>query len=528
MVQVVNRQSQKHAKTTDNDGSLLPNFQKHITGGMDSVYSISMNPVPPTNSIGSGKQLYFDLERDECGEINDVCLEFDISCTTADVELAPFPYIFDRIIIEAAKGSGDILKTIYPEEFFIWNQITMDEEGRDRWANLSNWCINKKKQEGASERIWINEKTKFRAGKSKKVYLPLPALFFHLDAIDMQQIRSDLRIRLEMANSTNCVVSGDANNLSLDGIKLLVRSFNEESYDKAERQKRQKKFKHKYMYNDVERLQINDKTLTASTITRIPLDNFVGKSGMLVVYIKPSTNPIASDKSIYNYQSLGNNTKFDITNSAGQSLLGNGTAINEQYLNNLFATQTGNPHLEGLYCIPFCEDIKKNFLGKINGVFDFVSVHDYLEITFDDAPTQEVHKVSIGTTASSGTYRLAFENGVMDSGELDYNASTTAIKNALEAMPKCKELDLSVSVDNTMNASLSQNFTFGSKNGRVNEELGKITYIGNGTPKVTSSAITSYGEDGHTTGSNYQINVLMYKFKSLCVDQHGNLSCKDV
>ena len=232
---VVPRDAMKPMRVSD-DGAVLPAFQKQITGGMDSYYTIPMNPAPPSNSIGTGKQLYFDLERDECSEINDMCFEFEISCTTADVELAPTPYMFERIVIEAAKGSGDILKTIWPEEFFIWNQITLDEESRDKWAKMSNWKINKLNQDGVSEQIAIGENNKFRVGKTKKIYLPLPALFLHLDSIDMKQIRSDLRFRFEMATSANCVVSGSASNLSLDNVNLFVRSFNEESYDNARRQ----------------------------------------------------------------------------------------------------------------------------------------------------------------------------------------------------------------------------------------------------------------------------------------------------
>lgn len=522
---VVPRDVLKPPKVGDN-GALLPAFQKNITGGMDSYYTIPMNPAPPSNSIGSGRQLYFDLERDECSEINDMCIEFEVTCSTADVELAPTPYWFERIVIEASKGSGDILKTIWPEEFFVWNQITMDEETRDRWAKLSNWSVSKLNQDGTSERISLSENNKFRAGTTRKIYLQLPALFLHLDAIDMKQIRSDLRIRMEMASDV--VVSGSVANLSLDNVRLFVRSFNEESYDNARRQTRQQKNKHKYIYNDVERLQINDKTLNAGATVRLPLDSFVGKSGMLAVFIKPSTNPSASDKSLFNFQNIGPNSTFDITNSAGQSLLGNGTAIPEEQLNNLFCAQTQNPHLNGVYIIPFCEDIKKNMLGVCNGVMDFVAVHDYLEITFDDAPTSEVHTVSIGTTASAGTYRLAFENGIMDTSELDYNASTTDIQNALAAMPKCAELDLTATVSNSLDSSTSQTFTFNTNSGKVSEELGKLTYIGNGIPKVSSSSVTTYGEKGFTSGSNYQVTILMYKFKSLTIDTKGNITCKEM
>lgn len=522
---IVPRDTTKPQKVMD-DGALLPQFQKIMTGGMDSVYQIPMTPAPSSSSIGSGKQLYFDLERDECGEINDLCFKFTISCSTADVELVPTPYWFERIVIEAQKGSGDTLKTIWPEEFFIWNQITQDEESRDRWSKLSNWNINKLKEDGISERVWVSEKTKFRAGTTRDIYLPLPALFLHLDAIDMKQIRSDLRIRMEMASDV--VISGDKNNLSLDNINLIVRSFNEESFDNARRQTRQNNNKHKYIYNDVERLQINDKTLTSGATTRIPLDSFVGKSGMIAVFVKPSTNPVASDKSLFNFQHLGVDAKFDITNSAGQSLLGNGTAVDQEVLNNIFSQHTGNPHLAGIYIVPFCEDLKKSLLGICNGVFDFVSVHDYLEITLGSAPVQEVHEIDIGTTASSGTYRLAFENGIIDTAELDYNANTTTVQNALASIPKCAELNITATVDNTIDSSLKQSFTFANNTGKVSEELGKITYIGNGTPKVSSTTVSTYGEQGFVSGSNYQVTVLMYKFKCLYVDTHGNLSCKEI
>ena len=526
MPEVVPRELLKPLKIKDN-GALLPHFQKNITGGMDSYYTIPMNPAAPSNAIGGGKQLYFDLERDECGEINDLCLEFEVSCSTAEVELAPTPYWFERIVIEASKGSGDILKTIWPEEFFIWNQITQSDEARQRWAKLSNYKLVSLKQDGLSEKLAVGENNKFKVGETKKIYLQLPALFLHLDALDMKQIRSDLRIRMEMANSTSCVISGDASNLSLDNVKLFVRSFNEESYDNARRQTRQNKNKHKYVYTDCERLQINDKTLTASTTTRIPLDSFVGKAGMIAVYIKPSTNPVASDKSIYDYQNVGPSATFDVTNSAGQSLLGNGTAINEEQLNNIFSSETGNPHLDGLYVIPFCEDIKKTLLGVVNGVFDFVSVHDYLEITFDSAPTSEVHTITQNAVSSAGTYRYAFEKCGISDQELDYNSNASAIKTVLDATPELKERNITVTAGGDL-TSATQTITFNAGSGKVSEELGKITILGNGTSKVNNTAVTTQGKKGWTTGSGYQITVLMYKFKCLHVDTKGNITCKEM
>ena len=508
------------------DGVLLPAFQKNMTGGMDSYYTIPMTPTPSSDAIGSGKNLFFDLERDECGLINDIVIKFSLTCSNADVELVPPPYWFNRICIESSKGSGDILKTIYPEEFLLWNQITQDDESRQRWAKLSNWNVNKLNEDGWSEKVGISEKTKFKAGETREIYLQIPALFFHLDLIDMKHIRSDLRIRMEMASDV--VVSGDINNISLDNIHLLIRSFNEESFDNARRQNAQKGNPHGLIYNDCERLQISDKSYTAGTTVKVAMDQFVGKSGFLVCFLKPSTNPSASDKSLFDYQNLGNDATFDITNSAGQSLLGNGTAINQEQLNSVFNVHTGNPCLNGMYVIPFCEDLKKTMLGIPNGVFDFAGLHDYLEITFGSAPVQEVQEVSIGTTASSGTYRLAFENGIIDTNELDYNASTTDIQNALAAMPKLAELDITATVDNALDESTTQSYTFKANSGKVSEELGKLTYIGNGIPKVSSTTVSTYGSKGFTSGSDYELTILMYKFKRIKVDTHGNITCKEL
>ena len=134
----------------------------------------------------------------------------------------------------------------------------------------------------------------------------------------------------------------------------------------------------------------------------------------------------------------------------------------------------------------------------------------------------------MGTTASSGTYRYAFENGVVSDQELDYNDTTSDIKDVIDAIPQLMERDISVSVNNGLDSTTSQSITFNANAGRVCDELGKITILGNGTPKVNSTSITTYGKRGFQTGSNYQIEVFMYKYKCLKVDKNGNLSCKDL
>ena len=524
MPSIRKRRELKAPKVIDN-GLRIPEFQSVATAGMDGYYTIPMTPQPSSSSLGSGASLYFDLERDECAEINDIIIRLTVSCANASVTAVNPYYWFKRIVIESEKGSGDELAHIYPEQFMLWNYLLQGEESRQKWAKLSNYASVKLNGDKA-EKFYDSESTKFQVGDSREIYLQIPVTFFHLDALDMKHIRSDLRIRMELAS--DIIVSGDRTNLSLDNIHLLINSFQEESYDRQDKEAIQKSYTEGYIYCDVERLQINDKTLTSGQTTKFNLDQFVGKCPFLLIVVKPSASPSASDRSLYNYVELGDDSEFDITNSSSQSLYGHGTPIKQQQLYEVFTSQTGNPHVKGVYLIPFCEDVKKALSGAMNGIFDFYGLRDYLEITFGSAPTQEVQTISLGTTASSGTYRYAFENGVISDQDLDYDDSASDIKAVIDAIPQLEERDISVTVNDGLNNTTSQTITFNNNAGRVCDELGKIAVLNNTDAKVNSTSVTTYGKRGFVTGSDYQVEIFMYKYKCLKVDKKGNLNCHDL
>ena len=390
---------------------------------------------------------------------------------------------------------------------------------------MCNYGRTEIKSESA-ERYAITEQTKFRAGETRDVYLQIPALFLHLNALDMRHTRNDFRFRFEFSN--DIVVSGDVSNLSLDDLNLVTQSFSEENYDYKHRMGRLQKNKHKYIYCDHEILSFNNYTLTAGATQKFALDQFVGKCPFLFVVIKPNNNPVASDKSKIKFLEIGPDGTFDITNSSSQSLLGNGTAIKQDYIYDQWTKQTGNPHLQGVYLINFSNNVKQSLAGKPNGFFEFVGLRDYLEITFDSAPTQEVHTIDLGATSSSGTYRYAFENGVISDQELNASDGTTAIEAAIDAIPQLKELDITVDVNDDLVGTDAQTVTFNAGSGKVSNELGKITILGNGISKVEGTTVSTVGKKGWTTGSNYTVEIHMYKFKCLEVSKKGKLTCKDL
>ena len=506
-------------------GALLPLHQSFMTSGMDGTITIPATPAISSNILGSGNTYYYDLEPDEIGRIDDLCFRFRITCSTADVECLPPHQWFSRIVVEAEKGSGDELIHIYPENMVFWHWLTEHREGREKSAHLNNYARIKLDHEGA-EKYWINEQTKFKVGETRDVYLQIPALFLHLNALDMRHTRNDVRFRFEF--SSDIVVSGDRTNLSLDNLNLVAQTFSEEPYDYRHRMGQLQKNKHQFIYLDHEVLSYNSYTLTAGATQRFSLDQFVGKVPFIFVVIKPNNNPVASDKSKIDYVEIGREGTFDITNSSSQSLLGNGTAIKQQYLYDQFTKQTGNPHLKGVYLINFSNSVKQSLAGKVNGFFEFVGLRDYLEITFDSAPTQEVHTITTDALGVTGSYRYAFENGAISNQELDYNAEPAAIQTAINAMPQLLDKNITVTVNDGIDAVTSQTVTFSNKSGKVSEDLGKITILGNGTPKVNSTALTTPHKSGWTTGSNYTVEIHAYKFKCLEVSKNGKLTCKDL
>ena len=504
-------------------GCLLPLHQSHMVSGMDSTITIPSTPSISSTILGSGNTYYYDLEPDEVGRIDELCFRLRITCSTADVDCLPPHQWFSRIVLESEKGSGDELIHIYPENMVFWHWLTENREAREASSKLCNYNRVEVKNEGC-EIYGVSERTKFKAGETRDVYLQIPALFLHLNALDMRHTRNDFRFRLEFSN--DIVISGDRTNLSLDSLNMVAQTFAEEGYDYRHRMTKLQKNCHKYIYLDHEILSYNSYNLSAGATQKFALDQFVGKCPFLFVVIKPNNSPVASDKSKIKYSEIGVDGTIDITNSSSQSLLGNGTAIKQDYIYDQFSKQLGNPYLKGVYLINFSRSVKHSLAGKVNGFFEFVGLRDYLEITFDSAPTQEVHTISTDSLGITGSYKYCFENGAISDQELDYNDEPAAIQTAINAMPQLEERDITVTVNDGLDAVTSQTITYSNGSGKVSQDLGKISIIGNGIPKVNSTALTTPNKSGWTTGSNYTVEIHAYLFKCLEVDKNGKITCK--
>ena len=59
---------------------------------------------------------------------------------------------------------------------------------------------------------------------------------------------------------------------------------------------------------------------------------------------------------------------------------------------------------------------------------------------------------------------------------------------------------------------------FSANGGKISDELGKITTLGNGISKVNGTSVSTVGQTGWNSGSDYTVEIHMYKFKCLEVD----------
>ena len=529
MAKVISRIQAKTNKVSDGNKHSIPIFQSFATVGHKEWFTIPIQPTAPTNAFSSAPTtIYYDIEPHDAKEVGDLHIKITLSASGGDVRVVGAPFLFDTITLISDKGSGSNLVKLYPENLIAWCMLTMNEEEQQEYSKLMNFSLKDIKSKNL-KKYWYNENNYIRDGESLTMYMPLPLNFLKMNALDLTHLKNPLRVRFECSNDV--VLDGSVSNLSLDNIELLVCGHQESVFDMQAREGRNKSKHHAYHFLDVERITINDRTLNASTKTDFYLDQLTSKVAFFLVCIKGSTTPGTSDDTLFDYLEIGKNGTFDIESSSGRSEYANGNPINQTVLYHHLQEQIQNKPFAGMYIIPFCEDVRKSIvLGNINGFKQMTGAKEKLSITFDSAPTSEVHTVSIGTTASAGTYRYAFENFAFSDQEVDYNDSTSDLLSAINAMPCLQELNLSASsVSANLASNTSHAVTFTNTDGdTISKELGKLTIVGNGIPKVNSTSVSTYGDDGWVSGSNYEVNIYAYKWAKFKVDSDGSLSVEQL
>lgn len=511
---------------TQGKKDVIPSDQTYAYDGTCSVFTLPCPDVISSTDVYNGKLRFFDLRPNECGKINDAMFRFTISSTSQIAHL-PGPELVREWWIKDKKGSGQELFRWYPETIVAWIHSLPDKQ-KKRWHKLANIKEASYENEGVIK-YWDNKDIYIQANHTKYIYLPIPWAVLHLGGIDMQHIQDSIRFYIHFQN--DFFVSGTTTNFSLDAIDLIVYSPLESMEDESNRLMNQRKFCHSYIFPSIDRLEVNDKTLTASQTSRYELEPLSNqKSGFLQVIIKNGTSPAASDRSIINYVPINNGT-IDVEKNSGSSLLGRGTPIKEEELYYIFSNDLNTYPIKGMYFVPFSDSFSSVFNGEIKGYHQFESKNtNKLAISFPAAPTQEIVSFVLTNVANDGGYFRFIVNGEITI-LLAYNANAAAIKAALENLSILKKYDVSVTASGAATASFT--ITFAAKNGPISDNIGVLKLIehtlNDGTVgEIATSSVTTYGKYGFTTSSSYTTYIDSWYFRRLTIREDGSIMVENV
>lgn len=503
----------------DNGNKLIPAYQTTARAGMNTYISIDLRPNANTNALANGDDLLFDLEPHEANNIKDLLIEYTVSCSNARVQTSPAPYWHKIIEIKANKGSDDTLQRIYPEQI-IRHYMTMNDEERE-FAQKSGHI----RFQNFKNHIKVLEPEYFEVGDTKKIYIPFPLSFWHMNAIMFQHMTEEIRIRISF--NENFVIDGTASNLSLDNVRILIVQDELNAIEKQQWVKDNMSMDHTYNYLDVIRLEELQKTLQPNVEAKFDLQNIVARVPYLLVVHKPSTNPVASDKSIFNYLDVGDNALFELKSPNNEPLLTKGNPIDKNYVEYLWSQSMRNKPLQGFYIIPLCHDTEKADSGVIDNFFKFIGQKETLSIIYGSTGTSETHLIDTDAVATAGSYSIGYKDCITNS--IPYNDSAANVAAAINSLECVKNRGYTASVDQNLDAG-DMTITFDQyKDGRVSNEIGTPYIIPHTTfagPTTITSSVSQYGKIGWESSSNRKTEIYAYFYRRLTVSKQGKLYTK--
>lgn len=510
------------------EGIHYPAYQGTSTTSVPSVFSVPIQPAVSPQGFNSRNTVIFDLETAEVGCIESAYFRIKVS-SVSDLELSPCMDWFEDILIEESKGIGLEISRIYPLTCYMWLQTMYNEEERENCAYNAGLKLVKNCK-GEIEVQRDRDRGKIYAGRTNEYWLPLPVAYFHMGAIDMRHVFNDLRIKLRLAALTNFVIESTATDLVVEDVTLMVNSLSQLPYDDMKSTSAQQGYDHGYVFLDTEQLIYNNKTLNVNAKMKYDLDTFVGKAAAVAVVVKNGTEPLAEDR--YRWVDLTDDALLDLETSSGVSLYGEGTAVPLRHIKGHLTMDLMNRQIRGINVLSFSESLQSAFSGVINGFHQFIGNKTYFTIDFPDAPIPEVHSIAITALPDAGTYNFSI-NGTIDQS-VNYSHPVSVMKDEFEKHPAIFDKGYSVTFDQNFDAGSVVTATYDAKDGELDLKDKPAVVSGmydSGTSVPTNffrTTVTTRGRDGWVSGSNYQTELYMFKYRELVVTKDGRLLVRDL
>jgi len=492
-----------------------------------SVDTIGYRTLPiksgylPSNAFVAGSLIKEKIQADSAGKIRNAYLEITIaeSGASSSVTLAPVWQWFNYIEFWAENGSGEQIQRLY-NDVLMWNIISRCDNERLRQLLPNCNCD--------VEALFTQDV--IPASGSRTYRLPLFGTFWDQVQPHLKSGMKDIEIRFQC--TSGIVVSGSGTP-SLSSINLIFEENVEHSGSMTDHLHiaDHKHFNH--VTNYLEFIQVSsNNVLTASTNTKISLENLVGKCAYLFFVVRSSTATNASNGR-QNFYTLGDNSQIDLLDQSSKSLFANGVPLKGSFYRNIIWPDNLSNDVASrtaIYLMPFSRSVSAANKGIMNGYHQFDGSKYYLSITPDAAATSEVHTLDCTNPANdAGRYQLELGGDITNG--LAFGANAAAIKAAIEALPFCSRHRITATASGalTTDATITLTSPDGSSiANRYNVDAIKVnenTLNDGGVYDIITSSVTTHGTNGFVnSGSTFTVDIYAAMYKRIVQQKDGRFS----
>jgi hypothetical protein len=155
-------------------------------------------------------------------------------------------------------------------------------------------------------------------------------------------------------------------------------------------------------------------------------------------------------------------------------------------------------------------------LGTKQGCLQFQSGDKNAIVITPRAKVDEVQTITF-SNANNASGWCKFGLGGDYTQALAYNAGATAVQNAINALPFCKRRSITTAVSGAeLEGTYNITFTIpeGNMEGEVIDVISNL-YTSGGVLDTPVVAVTTYGQDGISSGSNYDLLCYAYVYHEL-------------
>lgn len=410
--------------------------------GKQGYITETAQPAPSTTLLDGTSPYSFIIENDAVGLMRDAVFRFDITATAGDCVLAPCTVWWDRVEYWDRHSNREIAR--YYGDTMHWMLWTFNQDTVRNWA----------------PRVGMDPETggpwrKRQTSVSRYYYLPVPHSWLDAVELDLSILRGDLEIKFYPKGDPK--YSNNGVTLSLNGIHLVsgTEMMSRQSRGAHVKSHMSNVMQHNFL--DCQQYVDSGKTMTNSTKYTFNLDQFHHESAFLAIVLRDSTDGVSNTAGVErNYYSIGAQGEIDHENVHGQSLLGQGTPVREDYLrafvsSRLFQNNSYSRN-NAVYIIPYTKDIQGALEGHIDGFHSFVGDRERIAITTGIASVSEVQTI---TTDADLTATEVVQLGWKGEFTPPLSAATAiaGLKSAFEALGTVQRDNLSVTFVSTFDAA---------------------------------------------------------------------------